>query len=316
MINQVPDIFEYNPVFNGGTERMGLMFHQKVMGVMNNISKYNCIIIPSCKSGLLEQYVNDDKKDMIVWVHNLPSQFGSDTMNIMKSYKFIKKVKFIIAVSEYHKKAIIEELGIEEDKVYVIYNTFDSVESDKDKFDNIDKIKLLWTSGGERGLTILLNSIIEIGDKNITLDIFGNGVPGLFTPDNKVLNVDHPGITYHGRAHKREILKALRTSHIFAYPSIYKETFCISLVEAISANMLPIYPRLGAMGEVGLDIGMAYDYVDDYKEHQTILTEKLSSAFDLIRSGKYNPGNQSDLMNEKYSLDNFINSWLKLDSLI
>ena len=40
MINQVPDIFEYNPVFNGGTERMALMFHQKVMGVINNISKY------------------------------------------------------------------------------------------------------------------------------------------------------------------------------------------------------------------------------------------------------------------------------------
>jgi len=316
MINQVPNVFEYNPVFNGGTERMALMFHKEVMGVMNNITKYNCIIIPSCKSGLLEEYVNDDEKDIIVWIHNLPSQFGSQTMNIMKSYKFIKKVKFIIAVSEYHKKAIVEELGIEEEKVYVIYNTFDPVEGNIDKFTDVDTVKLLWTSGGERGLTILLNSIVEIGDKNITLDIFGNGVPGLFTEDNKILNIDHPGITYHGRAHKREILKSLRSSHIFAYPSVYKETFCISLVEAISANMLPIYSRLGALGEIGLGVGMPYDYVDDFKEHQKILTEKLSTAFDLIRSGKYNPGNQSNLMNEKYSLNNFINSWIKLDSII
>lgn len=313
MINEVPDIFEYNPIFNGGTERMGLKFHNHVLNKMSNITKYNCAIVPGCRSDLLEEYTNNEDKDIILWLHNLPSQFSHSTLTRMRSHKFIKKVKKIIAVSEYHKNEIIEELGIDESLVHVIYNTFDPVEKDLTKFKDVDKVKLLWTSGGERGLTILLNSIVELGDKNITLDILGNGVPGLFDESGSALNVDHPGVKYHGRVSKREVLTLLKDSHIFAYPSIYKETFCLSLVEAISANMIPIYPKYGALEEIGSGIGMSYDYEDDYKKHQDIVTENLSKAISLIRSGEYSPGNQSDLMNEKYSLDNFIESWLDLD---
>jgi hypothetical protein len=70
---------------------------------------------------------------------------------------------------------------------------------------------------------------------------------------------------------------------------------------------------LGALEEIGSGIGISYDYEYDYKKHQDILTENLSKSISLIRSGNYNPGNQSELMNEKYSLDKFIQSWLTLD---
>ncbi len=313
MINEVPDIFEYNPILNGGTERMGLKFHNHVLDKMNNIKKYNCVIVPGCRNNLLQEYVDNEDKEIIMWVHNLPSQFSYETLTLMRSHKFIKKVKKIIAVSEWHKNEIIKEIGIDENLVHVIHNTFDPVEKDLEKFNDVDNVKLLWTSGGERGLTILLNSIVELGDKNITLNILGNGVPGLFDEHGHASNINHPGIKYHGRVSKREVLTLLKESHIFAYPSIYKETFCISLVEAISANMVTIYPKLGALEEIGSGIGISYDYEDDYKKHQDILTENLSKSISLIRSGNYNPGNQSELMNEKYSLDKFIQSWLTLD---
>ena len=52
----------------------------------------------------------------------------------------------------------------------------------------------------------------------------------------KTLGVDE-------KATDDELKKSLASSHIFPYPSTYRETFCLALLEAMSAGLLCVHPN-------------------------------------------------------------------------
>ena len=58
---------------------------------------------------------------------------------------------------------------------------------------------------------------------------------------------EHDGMTYHGFKPNDVVRKALSEAHIFAYPSIWVETSCISAIEAMSAGVQIVCPNLGAL---------------------------------------------------------------------
>ena len=59
------------------------------------------------------------------------------------------------------------------------------------------------------------------------------------------------GVNYYGTITNDEIREMLKTQHIMAYPSVYEETSCLTMIEACSAGCLCVIPNLGALPETG-----------------------------------------------------------------
>ena len=89
---------------------------------------------------------------------------------------------------------------------------------------------------------------------------------------------DHPKINYHGTEPNNEIREALKRSHIFAYPSIYNETFSICLAQAMSAGLVCANPNLGALYETASRLTLQYQFQEDTTRHAKLFGHMLDAA--------------------------------------
>ena len=53
--------------------------------------------------------------------------------------------------------------------------------------------------------------------------------------------------------------------NMFVYPSIWEETSCISLLEAMAAGCYSIVTNFGALYETGAEFAMYVPYDNDYR---------------------------------------------------
>ena len=96
-------IFAYNKEVFGGTEYLAKNFHEKVLPLVPNFNKYNCIILPGYINQNLNDYIYDDK-EIILWLHNTTEQFNENiTMNAFYKKEFTDKIKYVVVVSEFAK---------------------------------------------------------------------------------------------------------------------------------------------------------------------------------------------------------------------
>jgi hypothetical protein len=161
---QIYPYFNYNEAFFGGTEYMAKLFHKHIAHKMTKLSKYTCILLPGPFPDSFANMVND-KKEIILWMHNPFYQFEPNLKHLLLDQRFINKIKLIIVVSEFHKKRIMEEINIDESKIKVIYNVSLPIENNIERFNNVEKIKIIHTSSADRGMDLLLRSL-----KYINLD--------------------------------------------------------------------------------------------------------------------------------------------------
>ena len=91
---------------------------------------------------------------------------------------------------------------------------------------------------------------------------------------------DMDGVNYYGTVSNDEIREALKTQHVFAYPSIYEETSCITLMEAASAGCLCVVPNLGALPETGANFPWMYGYEEDPDKHAQVHGHILGRAIE------------------------------------
>jgi hypothetical protein len=65
-----------------------------------------------------------------------------------------------------------------------------------------------------------------------------------------------------------------------AYPSIYEETSCLTLIEACSAGCLCVIPNLGALPETGANFPWMYGYEEDPEKHAQVHGHILARAIE------------------------------------
>lgn len=307
------EIFEYHKNSYRGTEYLAKYFHNNVLKHMSNINKYRCIIMP----GIFDytSLLKDDRK-LIVWSHNTLSQFDHDVINFFNNETILNKIKYFIVPSNDTKNEIIKQSRIDKDKIIVIYNGFDPIKNDISRFKNVDKVKIIHTSHSTRGFEILVKSLKYIKNDfrlNVYNDIF---------PDINYVNEEYEEIYkderifLYGPTPKKTLIRDLSESHIFANPSIYRETFCLSQVEAISANCLPVYNNYGALKEVSFDSGIICDFSSFNTIEECIIdyAKKIDNAIDLIKNNKFNPKDNAEKVNNAFSFENFKNSWINLNN--
>lgn len=296
-------MFEPNPFVFGGTEYMFSLFDKHVKHYVDELQEYNCYLLPG-RLPPMQEIINDNK-DIVLWIHNPFNQFDPQLLLDFTHPKIKNKIKAVVVVSNYLKALIINELEIEKDKVFVIYNVVEPIQNDITRFQDVPIPKIIYTSSADRGLDVLLKAMPLIPE-HFEMNIFCN-----FYPDLSDLKIqDDERLTFYGATPHKTVLKYLATSHIFAYPCQFDETFCISLGEAISANCLPVHSDQRALVEVGILHGMVYRLGE--ADHVQQFAEIMIEAIKRIKTNCYDPKDSAKLINERFSLDKFVKSWVNL----
>ena len=89
-------------------------------------------------------------------------------------------------------------------------------------------------------------------------------------------------MTYHGHVSNEEVHNALQKAHIFALPSIWPETSCIALIEAMSAGCICVHSSLAALPETAANWTLMYDHTEDGQEHANRHALTLADAIRLV----------------------------------
>lgn len=226
----------------------------------------------------------DPKLIPIYWLHDLPGDPESEHLKAGGYNRFEK----LVFVSNWQMQNYLNYYKMPWYKSLVINNAIEPIPLEDKQY---DVIKLIYHTTPHRGLQILVPVFIELAKKydNIELDVYSSfEIYGWKQRDDAYkelfdMCMNHPKINYHGFKPNSEVRKALQQAHIFAYPSIWLETSCIALLEAMSARCLCVHPNYGALYETGANLTWMYQYVEDTRDHMAIFYSELDNAIRFVQ---------------------------------
>jgi UDP-glucose:(glucosyl)LPS alpha-1,2-glucosyltransferase len=267
------EVNELSKNAKGGTELMMERLHASVDKELLD----QCQIIPSRVREL------DETKIRILWQHDLPGDPESEHLKNGGHDRFHK----IVFVSNWQMQAYINHYNIPWSKCVVMQNAITPIApQEKSK----DKIKLIYTPTPHRGLQILVPVFEKLCEEfdNIELDVYSSfklyGWEERDTPYQELFDrcKTNPKINYYGTVDNDELRLALSKAHIFAYPSIWPETSCLCLLEAMSAGLVCVHPNFAALPETAANWSYMYQWNENPSEHAATFHMILSDAIRSI----------------------------------
>ena len=227
----------------------------------------------------------DPSKKQIMYCHDLEADPEASVLSNGGWQRFDR----IIFVSTWQMQRFCEFHQIPYSRCTVLLNSINPIEFDQKP---TDKIRIGYWSTPHRGLQILVPVFDHLCNSHadIELDVFSSfSIYGWEERDKPFQQLfdqcrDHPQINYHGSVSNDQIRSYAASAHILAYPSIWSETSCLVLMEAMSAGMLCVHPNLAALPETAANWTMMYQFDEDLYRHAHKFCEKLDQAIDLIRS--------------------------------
>jgi len=235
------------------------------------------------------------KKDKIniLWQH---LSYDQPNVQMMKDRKFVDSIDYFIYVSHWQYNKFRQYYKIPEYKSFVIKNATDPIEL----VHNLgDKIKLIYTSTPWRGLSILIRAI-EILNKtrdDFKLDVYSStkiyGDKFYETEEEKFKELfekckNTPNVNYFGYASNEDVRDALSNSHIYAYPSIFEETSCLSIIEAMIAGCHTVTTNIGALPETCAEFATMIEIDSNGNDLAQKYANTLGTVIDNFKANVYN----------------------------
>lgn len=250
------------------------------------------------------QPLDPDRKH-ILWAHD--SIHFSDHLGLADAgWQDFDKIVF---VSYWQRQQFIDRYGIPFDRTAVMKNAIDPIAEHRKP--DTGTLNIIYHSTPHRGLALLYPAFraLKSRHRDIRLTVFSSlalyGRPDLddnyadlFAQLRRDADVD-----YRGAVSNDEVRSALLQAHLFAYPSIYEETSCLCLIEAMSARCLCVHPDLAALPETAANWTWMYGYDADVGRHGASFTVALDLAISNMRTGKLDP----TLRQQKAYTDRFYN---------
>ena len=226
----------------------------------------------------------ESNKLNILWMQHFVNQ--EEVKNLSKK-SYIDKLDYIVFNSHWNFEKFVYQFKIPEDKSVVIRNAVEKIEyTDKPK----DKINLIYHTTPWRGLAILIKIFKNLNLKNVELNIcsstkiygkkfdvqFGEKYKKLFEECKNTKNVN-----YLGFLDNKKVIELLKKTHIYAYPSIWVETSCISAIESMAAGCQVVTTNLGALYETcspfGTFVGFDRNYDNLEKKYANVLNDSIKN---------------------------------------
>lgn len=292
---------------SGGTELM-----------VSNLYKY----LPESSLDGINLIVNSTNLDLLVedkinvlWNHHNIDQDAIKNINL----EFGDKIDAIIYVSHWQYNEYLHNLNFCHKNSYILKNAIDFFEPSVKS----QKIRIVYTSTPWRGLDMLLDSFEMLHTDDVELHVFSSTLiyGEKFHNENDHLYQELyrkantiKGVTYHGYQPNEIIRQFLTTCHIFAYPSIWKETSCIAAIEAAMSGLSVVTTNLGALPETLSE----YARFVPYSENKDLLTYRysnaLKNAIDDFKSTNMHAklNHQVDHFKKMWSWDSRIKEWIEV----
>lgn len=275
---------------------------------------------------IINDNILDKNKIRICWVHSDPIQCEQILNSLKVNPKPLanggwNKFHKIVFVSHHQMENWIKTYDIPRSHCVVIKHAVDSIElQEKPK----DKIVLVYHSNPQRGLLLLVDVFEGLCKEydNIELKVHSSLIDyknlshlnniednqKKYEQSNLYQRLEnHPKIYNVGYLPKDEIKKSLASSHIFPYPNIFIETFCLSLLEAMSAGCLCVHSNYGCLPETSSNWTVMYPYHEKIIQHKKIFHQELKKAIEIVNTQK----TQEHLKKQKEYVDYLFN-WEKI----
>lgn len=269
----------------------------------------------------------DETKIRIYWSHLDPQQceemlefLGYDDKKPLANGGW-KKFHKIVFISYHQMENWIKRYDIPRSHCTVIKHAINPIEP-QEKYK--DKITLVHHCNPQRGLSLLIDVFERLCEEydNIELKIHSSWkIYGMseweenyreenlykrMENNHKILNI--------GYLPNEEVKKSLASSHIFAYPNIMTETFCISLLESMSAGCLCVHPDYGCLPETAANLTMMYSYHEDINIHKEIFYQNLKKAIEIVNENQIQGHlkKQKEYVDYLFNWDRRIQDWINL----
>jgi len=245
----------------------------------------------------------------ILWQKN-----SYDQPNIvpwMKVKENHKKYDWYVFNSHWNYEKFRMAFDIPTDRCHVIKNGTIAFPERK-PYKQGDPIRMLFHPTPWRGLNVILLAMQMVKNPLIKLDVYSScQVYG----DDFAAKNDHayvglykqaaelPNVNYIGYKPNEYILKNLENYHIFAFPSIWEETFCISALEAMGAGLFTIVTNYGALFETCAEFPVYINYQKDF----TKLAEQFAHAIEGVAQELHTDGAYEHLQFQQKYVKRFYN---------
>jgi len=291
---------------NGGTEQMA---RRIVRDIPQELLKGKQIIFSRINK--LEPNL---KK--IFYAHDLAND---PEVAVLADSDFRSQLDKIVFVSNWQQHTYNMVLGIPFAESHVIRNGIE-IEPFTDK-DYSGKINLIYHTTPHRGLAIVTAVFEELSKRfDVHLDVFSSfAAYGWNDRDNdyklifdKLKTMDN--VDYHGFQPNSTVREALKRSHLFMFPSIWPETSCLALIEAMCFGNFTVHSNLGALPETSISLTDCYVYDEDIQRHANKFYRRMVQALKWIDENR-EVANESNKMisrvaNGYYDWNNIKSEWV------
>jgi|TARA_E500000305_G_scaffold98967_1_gene90861 glycosyltransferase involved in cell wall biosynthesis len=228
-----------------------------------------------------------------------------------------KQYDWYVFNSHWNYNNFVKFYKLPAEKCVVIKNGIDNIKPrDKVFHPKRDKCRIIHHCTPWRGLNVLLGAMELIKDPMIELDVFSScevyGKDFADAHEKKYQPLyDHakklPNVNYLGFRNNEWIKKHLKNYNMFVYPSIWEETFCISLLESMAAGLYCIVSNYGALPETGAEFPM---YVTHSNNHH-FLARKVAIGIESAKKTLDQPAIQQHLARQVEYANTYYN-WPKI----
>ena len=289
----------FNDSFGGSENQMRLLLKNLPDESFKNIN----LILNNTDYNLIEK-----NKINVLWMHHFVNQKEAQNLS---SNEFVNKLDWIVYNSNWNFEKHVYQFKVPENKCVVIRNAIEKIDIvEKPK----DKISLIYHTTPWRGLVHLLKVFKNLNLKNVELNIcsstiiygkkfdakLGKTYESLFNECKNTKNVK-----YFGFLDNKKIIELLKQMHIFAHPSIWPETSCISAIEAMAAGCEIVTTNLGALYETCSPFGTFVNFDRNFdnleKRYKKVLLNSIENYWSDKNQDKLKL--QVKTINSTYSWD-------------
>jgi len=258
----------------------------------------------------------DPERKNILWLHHFVNM--SEVKNI-KSKDYFNKIDYFVFNSHWNYEKYRYKFNIPESQSVVLANAIEEIDNKKKP---TDKINLIYHTTPWRGLEVLLNVFERLNLKNVYLNVCSStiiyGKNFFELSDKKYEKIyqrckDMKNVNYLGYQKHEELIKLLQQTHIFAYPSCWIETSCISAIEAMAAGCQVVTSNLGALYETCSPFAKLVHFNQNLNIFEKSYEQELSNAIKHYwsKENQKKLANQSQVINEQYNWKNRSQEWIE-----
>ncbi len=268
------------------------------------------LILNNTNNDLIEK-----DKINILWMQHFVNQEEAKNLG---SKDYVNKLDHIVFNSNWNFEKFQYQFKIPESKSIVIKNAIENIELHEKPE---DKISLIYHTTPWRGLVHLLKVFKNLKLKNVELNIcsstiiygkkfdniLGKKYEDIFKECKNTKNVN-----YLGFVENNKIISLLKKMHIYAFPSVWPETSCISAIEAMAAGCEIVSSNLGALYETCAPFGTFVTFDSNFenfeKKYQKVLEKSIENFWSKENQKKIKL--QQEVINLTYSWSVRSKEWL------